>query len=413
MAEYAVEFNSVSKSFRRGERPTLLHGVLPLIFSKLRSNPSLQYKNFWALKNVSFKVKKGETLGLVGHNGAGKSTILKLLAGIMAPNSGNIITHGRVSCLIIAGAGFHPLFTGRENIYLNGSIMGMNKKEIRRKFNSIVEFAGYGFPDYKKFIDTPVKRYSSGMFVRLGFAIAVHVEPQILLVDEVLAVGDFIFQQKCFEYINSLKKSNTTIIMVSHNMPYIVNYCDRVIMLKEGQVVCDGSPGKVVSTYENDLAKEASWISTGNVPMANPHGGTLIGNVLFANAEVSEGSLCFDYARPIDISFDYNCLQYSLADITFAFSAYRKIDGYKCFTVLSHMYGCRPQVSAGQVKLAIKDHNLLPGDYVFDIEIRNLKNDMPLAVHRESFVKIRQLQEQYLDWSLYGVYQPAHILWSI
>lgn len=410
--EYAIEFNNVHKSFRRGERPTLLRDAFPFFLSKFSKKPSLEHKTFWALKDVSFKVEKGETLGIIGYNGSGKTTVLKLLAGLMEPNKGTVITRGRVSCLIVAGAGFHPLFTGRENIYLNGSIIGMSKKEIDKKFNSIVEFAGYGFHDYKKFIDTPVKRYSSGMFIRLGFAIAVHVAPDILLVDEVLAVGDFIFQQKCFEYMNSLKKTDTTIVMVSHSIPYIVNYCDRAILLKEGRIAAEGSPRKVVAVYEDDIAKEMSWASAGAVGTSKPRGGALLGNVKFEHAESIEKRLYFDYAKPIEISFDYNCLQYPLDDITFAFTAYRKIDGCKCFTILSHMYNCHPQRVQSCAAILIKDHNLLPGEYVFDVEVRSLKADVPLAVHRERNVVIRRLEDKYMDFETCGIYQPAHISWS-
>jgi ABC-type polysaccharide/polyol phosphate transport system ATPase subunit len=411
--EYAVEFNNIYKRFRRGERPTLLRDAIPFFVSGLRRRIPSERKTFWALDNVSFKVEKGETLGIIGYNGSGKTTTLKLLAGIMAPNKGEVITRGRVSCLIAAGAGFHPFFTGRENIYLNGSVIGMSRKEINKKFDSILEFAGYGLRDYKKFIDTPIKRYSSGMLVRLGFAIAVHVAPEVLLVDEILAVGDFVFQQKCFEYMNNLKKTDTTIIMVTHNMSYIVNYCDRAILLKEGKIFSEGSPCKVVAAYEDDIAKEMTWLSSGAVGASTPRGGALLSNVKFKASGSAKEGLCYDYTEPIEVSFDYDCLQCPLDDITFVFSAYRKVDGYKCFTILSHMHNCQPQKPAGDVKLLIKDHNLLPGDYVFDIEIRGLKADMSLAVYRERSVKIKHPEYKHLDWNLYGVYQPIHILWSI
>lgn len=411
--ECTVEFNNVSKSFRRGERPTLLRDAFPFFLSKFNKKHSSERKTFWALRDVSFKVEKGEILGIIGHNGSGKTTVLKLLAGIMDPNCGELSARGRVSCLIIAGAGFHPLFTGRENIYLNGSIIGMSKKEIDRKFNSIVEFAGYGLHDYKKFIDTPVKRYSSGMLVRLGFAIAIHVAPDVLLVDEVLAVGDFIFQQKCFEYMNSLKKTDTTIVMVSHNMSYIINYCDRAILLKGGKIAAEGSPHKVVAVYEDDISKEMSWISAGAVGTSTPRGGALLDNVKFEHADSIKERLYFDYAKPIEISFDYNCLQYPLDDITFAVTAYRKIDGCKCFTILSHMQNSYPQRVQSRAAILIKDHNLLPGEYVFDVEVRSLKADASLAVYRERNVIIRQLEGKHMDFEKCGIYQPAHISWSI
>jgi len=410
--EYAVEFNNVWKSFRRGERAMLLRDAIPLMLNRLKHHRSFKEEStFWALKDVSFKVKKGEILGIIGPNGAGKTTTLTLLAGIMRPNKGHLITRGKVSCLIMAGAGFHPQFTGRENIYLNGSIIGMSKKEIDRKFDSIVEFAGYGLPDYKKFIDTPVKRYSSGMFVRLGFSIAAHVEPEILLVDEILAVGDAIFQQKCFEYIHNLKKSNATVVMVSHSMPSILNYCDRVIMLKDSKVEADGEPHKVISLFEHEMAKQMSWYSVGNVPIAKPRGQALFSNVKFEKGRQANGELHFDYGEPIEVSFNYDSLNYPLDDLCFSLVAYRKADGCRCFTVYSHTYGLHPNKSEGNIKLVIEDHNLLPSDYVFDLEICSIKGYASLGVHRERAVLIKPIDKN-LTHQAFGVYQPRKVSWN-
>jgi lipopolysaccharide transport system ATP-binding protein len=210
----------------------------------------------WALKDVSFTVKQGEILGIIGPNGAGKTTILKILSNITNPTSGNVQVKGRVGALIEVGAGFHPELTGRENIYLNGSILGLTKKEIDKKFDSIVEFS-----ELEKFLDTPVKKYSSGMYVRLGFSIAVHMEPDILLIDEVLAVGDINFQNKSLNKMLSFKNKNTSIVFVSHNLSNITALCDKAIYLWQGKIRSIGSTESAISAYWNDYDKQKEELS--------------------------------------------------------------------------------------------------------------------------------------------------------
>lgn len=202
-------------------------------------------QEMWAIQGVSFSVDKGEALGIVGHNGAGKSTILKLLSSITAPTSGQITIHGRLAALIEVGTGFHPELTGRENVYLHGSMLGMRRTEITRKMDSILEFSGV-----EKYIDEPVKRYSSGMYVRLGFSVAAHLDPDIVLLDEVLAVGDLAFQAKCLDRIAELRKRGATIIFVSHDLAAVYRLCDRALLLDRGQLVMDGVPREVVDTYQ-------------------------------------------------------------------------------------------------------------------------------------------------------------------
>jgi lipopolysaccharide transport system ATP-binding protein len=198
----------------------------------------------WALKDVSFKVKIGEVVGIIGRNGAGKSTLLKILSKITDPTKGYAEIRGRVSSLLEVGTGFHPELTGRENIYLNGTILGMSKKEVERKFDEIVMFSGV-----EKFIDTPVKRYSSGMSVRLAFSVAAHLEPEILIIDEVLAVGDAEFQKKCLNKMENAGQQGRTVLFVSHNMPAIARLCERTILLNEGRVMMDGPSAEIVSNY--------------------------------------------------------------------------------------------------------------------------------------------------------------------
>lgn len=247
-----IKFENVSKTYRiRHKKAHVEHEAERLsVWSRLFSfgkNGRLRKEDFWALRDVSFDIKRGETVGIIGPNGAGKSTILKLLTGITRPAQGKVVIHGRVGALIELGAGFHPELTGRENIYLNASIMGMKKKEINEKFDEIVEFS-----ELSNFIDTPVKRYSSGMYVRLGFAVAVNTRPEILLVDEILAVGDKSFQRKSFQKLEQMKRNGITFVLVSHNLFQVENICDRAIYLKHGTIIQQGDVKEAISRYVDD-----------------------------------------------------------------------------------------------------------------------------------------------------------------
>jgi len=244
-SDVAIRVEDLGKSYtirhQQSDHVTLAQVALERAKHPLRRN---QKEDFWALREVGFEVNQGEVLGLIGRNGAGKSTLLKLLTRITAPSTGRIDLWGRVGSLLEVGTGFHPELTGRENIYLNGSILGMSRKEIDRQFDAIVEFAGV-----EKFLDTPVKRYSSGMYVRLAFAVAAHLETEILLLDEVLAVGDGDFQQKCFQKVNSLSSSGRSVILVSHNMGSISTFTDRAAYLEAGRLVTVGPTDAVVAEY--------------------------------------------------------------------------------------------------------------------------------------------------------------------
>ncbi|MBS3909182.1 MAG: ABC transporter ATP-binding protein [Actinobacteria bacterium] len=212
------------------------------------------YEDFWALSGVSFNVNKGEMVGIIGHNGSGKSTLLKCIAGVLPVDKGSVKVNGRISPLLELGAGFHPDLSGRENIYLNAAILGLTRKQVKARFDDIVNFA-----ELEEFIDTPVRNYSSGMYVRLGFAIAVHSDPEILLVDEVLAVGDEAFQKKCFEKIEAFKKAGVTIVFVTHDLGSVRRMCDRVITLERGRIKAQGKPGQVIRDYvDAELIDEES-----------------------------------------------------------------------------------------------------------------------------------------------------------
>lgn len=247
-----IRFEEVSKYYRLNAGQESLREALSNIPKKLlnREQKKLASKGHWALKKVSFDVEEGTVLGFIGSNGAGKTTILKTLCGVTKPTEGRIDIRGRISALIELGAGFHPDLTGRENIYLNGVILGLSQAEVQKKFDSIVEFA-----ELEKFIDTPVKRYSSGMYARLGFSVASHVNPDILLIDEVLAVGDVNFQQKCFEFIHKFVTSGKTTVFVSHNLYALEQLCDQILWLENGTKICMGPAHEVLANYMNEQDK--------------------------------------------------------------------------------------------------------------------------------------------------------------
>ena len=245
----AIEFKSVNKSYSISRfKYKRLADDVGQIFQRVltQKRRTIQKEKFLALTNVSFTVKRGESLGIIGENGAGKTTILKLISKVTYPDSGDIKVNGKIGAFIELGAGLHPELSGRENIYLYGAILGMKKKEIDEKFGDIVKFSGL-----RKFLDTPIKRYSSGMYARLGFSVVSFMDPDILLIDEVLAVGDKNFQEKCLLKMQSFTKSNKTILFVSHNLDAVENISDRVIYLDQGKIVKEGIPKDVISYYTN------------------------------------------------------------------------------------------------------------------------------------------------------------------
>ncbi|MDO5408149.1 MAG: ABC transporter ATP-binding protein [Eubacteriales bacterium] len=243
--EYAIQVQDVSKIYKLYDKP----------IDRLKESLSVTHKNyhrdFFALSDISFDVKKGETVGIIGTNGSGKSTILKIITGVLTPTTGTVKVAGVISALLELGAGFNMDYTGIENVYMNGTMMGFSKKEMDAKLQDILDFADIG-----DFVYQPVKTYSSGMFVRLAFALAINVEPEILIVDEALSVGDVFFQSKCYRRMEEIRKNGTTILMVTHDMGSVIKYCDRVVLLNKGHFVADGKPGKMVDLYKKILANQ-------------------------------------------------------------------------------------------------------------------------------------------------------------
>ena len=324
--DWAIKARNISKVYRLGVKDEM-HDTLGKAFASFMKKPLHNLRKYrslyqfddidmdntgstegrddilWALRDVSFDVRKGEVVGIIGTNGAGKSTLLKILSRITPPSRGEITIRGRVSSLLEVGTGFHQELTGRENVYLNGTILGMRKKEVDRKFDEIVEFSGV-----ETFLDTPVKRYSSGMRVRLAFAVAAHLEPEILIVDEVLAVGDVAFQRKCMNKMQEVGSHGRTVLFVSHSMPAITRMCERVILLDHGQILCDGEPHRVVSAYvkggrENTAEKE--WPDVSSAP-----GGDVVRlRSLRLKNEDGEVSDSYDIRRPIAVEIEFEVLQ--------------------------------------------------------------------------------------------------------
>jgi lipopolysaccharide transport system ATP-binding protein len=315
MNDVAIRLDHVSKRFRLGENYTALRDLVPAMARRIVRRPAKQTddrRDFWALKEICLEVREGETLGVIGHNGAGKSTMLKHFAGIMTPTTGRITVNGRLSALIEVGAGFHQDLTGRENVFLNGVILGMSRAEVARKFDQIVEFAGLA-----PFIDTPVKRYSSGMYARLGFSVAAHLDPDILVIDEVLSVGDMAFQQKSLQKMRNVAKGGATVVFVSHNLKAVSDLCERTILLDAGSIVADGPTSEVVQTY---LARERAKMSEArdsdvviqSVTLRGTHGST----VRFSPGDKAWVDVTFHATRACEnVAVVLTVLDESLADI--------------------------------------------------------------------------------------------------
>ena len=353
-----LQLNKLSKKYRI-RREVEGGGSL---FRKLLSIRKAR-TDFWALKDVSFEMQRAEALGIIGHNGAGKSTILKLLSRITTPTHGEIMINGRLSALIEVGSGFHPELTGRENIYLNGSILGMRRREISNKLESIVEFA-----ELRQFIDTPVKRYSSGMYVRLGFSIAAHLDPDILLLDEVLAVGDAAFQRKCIQRITELKKKGTTIVFISHDLRAVQQLCDRVILLKKGQIEADGDPAETISFYQS-LSAQLAAPTTDDLNHLTT-GEAAITSLAFYDENDNE-TLAFETGKPMKAIMNYR-VDKPLKDVLFEVQFFSQ-EGRLCTFFKSESLRRIIDVEPGEGSIVFdcSSVGLGPGVYFIDTGIRH------------------------------------------
>jgi lipopolysaccharide transport system ATP-binding protein len=367
MNDVAIRAENLSKQYKIGVRnrhDTLRDQLMDGMRSLFSRNGAAHERNdtFWALKDVSLEIKKGEVVGILGRNGAGKSTLLIILSRITEPTAGFAEIRGRVGSLLEVGTGFHGELTGRENIYLSGAILGMKKVEIHRKFDEIVDFSGV-----EKFIDTPVKHYSSGMYVRLGFAVAAHLEPDILIVDEVLSVGDAAFQKKCLGKMGDVAKEGRTVLLVSHNMAAIQGFCSKCYLLRSGHLAAEGSPRSVVEQYLSDvssgiptlLAERKDRQGTGEIRLLEV-------SILDAKGRSIDAALT---GQDIDIALSYRSQRdrpISRLDVHVSF--YTTL-GQFMFTCSSEGSGhpFENLAPSGQVVCHIPELPLAPGRYVFNL----------------------------------------------
>jgi lipopolysaccharide transport system ATP-binding protein len=377
-----IEVKGLSKKYTIGsQRPYL---ALRDVISEIVKNPfgiSSQKKNtFWALKDVSFSVDQGEVIGVIGRNGAGKSTFLKILSRITPPTMGEIYLRGRVASLLEVGTGFHPELTGRENIFLNGAILGMTRREINKKFTEIVDFA-----EIEKFLDTPVKHYSSGMYMRLAFAIASNLESEILLVDEVLAVGDAQFQKKCLGKMQDITtQEGRTVLFVSHNMSAINTLCSRTVLLEKGKLKEIGETQKVMRLY-SDLVQSTGITEIGKRKDRRGNGKCKFTKIVFRNSKGIEGNT-LESGDSIQINIGYSIKDKSLKNVDFAMGIDTLSDQRRITSITNKIFGKAIQIGSKKIEIKINKLSLAPGSYSFNLIMVEKSGDMvDWVIHAGTF----------------------------
>jgi len=410
-----VRVQNLGKEYRLGKREaaysTLRESIVDAMWAPLKrlrgQNGSSAAEILWALRDLNFVVEPGEVVGVIGRNGAGKSTLLKVLSRITEPTIGRAELYGRVASLLEVGTGFHPELTGRENIYLNGAILGMRKTEIARKFDEIVAFS-----DLEKFLDTPVKRYSSGMYMRLAFAVASHLEPEILMVDEVLAVGDAAFQKKCLGKMGEVAREGRTVIFVSHNMVAMQSLCKRVLWLEQGEIVENGPAGTVVSNYLNksfggSASSEEVWPDVDSAPGND----SIRLHAIRVRADEGDASAPLTMKTPLSIEVEYWNLQpETQLHITLHVYTEHEIIAFTTGSGLDPTWSDRP-MPAGLFRSAchIPGELLNAGRHRFNVLV--VKNSSSVIFRFESKVtfEIVDLDERNLSWygREPGVVQPV------
>jgi ABC-type polysaccharide/polyol phosphate transport system ATPase subunit len=415
--DFAIDVSHVTKVYRRysGRRQfaTLKSALLSgSVIRDLRPE-----ERFTAVEDVSFDVPAGRTLGIIGRNGSGKSTMLKLVAGITKPTTGTVRVNGRVSALIELGAGFHPEISGRENVFINGIMLGLSKREVTRRFDDIVEFA-----DMKDFIDAPVKTYTSGMYMRLGFAVAIHVDPDVLLVDEVLAVGDESFTHKCLDKFAEFKRRGKTILLVTHSLALVERFCDEALWLDTGRVRATGDPKRVVDSYITDVEKseEAQLASDGSkaVPESRPEApadapwtGSVEGRWGSHEAEIldvqlvgpgGEAAHIFQSGEPLEIRLRVRA-NHPLEDFVFGIGIFNA-EGVRCYGTNTDIDELTPVRFAGEGEAVfrIESLDLVEGTYKLDAAIHK-KDGYPYDYHRLLYTF--RVKSRTRD---VGIYRPRH-----
>lgn len=380
LSEHVVRFNSVSKKFTLSiDRPRTIQEIFMHL---IKRGNNARTECFWALRDVDFEISRGETVGFIGPNGAGKSTLLKLISRIIIPTAGTVSIQGRVAALLEVGTGFHPDLTGRENIYLNASLLGMSQQDIRKKLDTIVAFS-----ELDNFIDMPVKHYSSGMYMRLGFSVAAHVDPDVLLVDEVLAVGDQAFQEKCRRRVESLGKQGVTILFVSHDLDMVSSICRRAIWMDHGRVRLDGDVRQATEAYAGQMAVQMGF-SIPEEPSADDHtsvngGGQRWGSrdVEITAVKLLDEADCecqtFLTGKPFTVQIDYVAHR-RIQDPVFGLAIYR-CDGYHVTGPNTRQGGLSiPAIKGtGSVRCTVKELPLLTGDYALTVAVYDSSQTQP------------------------------------
>lgn len=389
MSDYAIRVKNLSKVYKIGSyTSTSIGESVQNLFSSLTGKPQESFSLFDALKDVSFEIKKGESVGIIGKNGAGKSTLLKTLSRITKPTSGSISIDGRMASLLEVGTGFHPDLTGKENIFLNGAILGMRKAEIKSKFDEIVSFSGV-----EKFINTPVKRYSSGMYVRLAFAVAAHLEPEILIIDEVLAVGDAEFQKKCLGKMDEVVRSGRTILFVSHNLGAVSELCSRAILLDKGKIIADGESNKTIGTYLENVIQNQGVFELDEEPDLP----CFVTRVAVGNEQEQKPE--FQFGELVQIKIDYTVTE--KCDFNIEFNLFRN---YNCIfttfnTDMSEENFYREK-GKYQAEIRIPGNLLKAGHYRFNIILRRTTDGAHIQALKEiiSF----SISESYINLTKKG-----------
>jgi ABC-type polysaccharide/polyol phosphate transport system ATPase subunit len=435
----AIEAINVSKVYRRYARKKQFATLKSALLSGSLIRDLQPDETFPALRGVSFAVPRGCTYGIIGRNGSGKSTLLKCVAGITRPNDGTIRVDGRISALIELGAGFHPEISGRENVFINGIMLGLSKREIQRRFDEIVEFA-----ELEDFIDAPVKTYSSGMYMRLGFAVAIHVDPDVLLIDEVLAVGDQAFTVKCLDKFAEFRRRNKTILLVTHSLDLVEKFCDRALWLDQGQTLAEGEPKRVVASYlidvekaeEEQLAKAAA-MTAAQADAAGRDGGAAVPTDLagapVSMAQTTEGprdmfaaiegrwgtreveitavtlldaggtpSHVFHSGDAMEIRLDLRC-HTPVEDFVFGVGLFNA-DGFCCYGTNTHIEQLEPDrlEGPGQVSFHIERLELVEGTYKIDVAAHKV-DGYPYDYHRLLYTfRVKSRTKDV------GIYRPAH-----
>ncbi|MHB8464866.1 MAG: ABC transporter ATP-binding protein [Acidimicrobiales bacterium] len=364
----AIEVEGVSKRFR------LYHEKFTSLKERILHGGRVPFEDFWALQDINLRIERGESIGLLGHNGSGKSTLLKCIAGIIRPTEGAISVRGRMAALLELGAGFQPDLSGRENVYLNGSILGMKRAEIDRRFDEIVHFAG---EEVERMIDNQVKFYSSGMYVRLGFAVAINVDPDILLVDEVLAVGDEAFQRKCLDKVSQFQREGRTIVVVTHAPDMVRQICTRAAALDHGKLVEVGEPNDVIRTFRERLMTGVYSVDDVDDPnLVKSELSPLWHRVRISEVEVvypASGRETLRPGEPLQFRIGYEARRGEVSDIVAGIALYSSI-GVMIYGTNSHLMGqdLAPVSGSGVITFAVKDLPLLDGTYRLTVGLHNL-----------------------------------------